>query len=103
MEHTLKKDQYYMRLFTNPDAKSFLTQRIVEVKKILKINDNSNPTKIFSYPSYMTNHGDMGFQCGTRRYGININNITESNYFRNNYDLKNINEMKNKFIRLIIT
>ncbi len=102
MEHTLKKDQYYLRLFTNPDAKSFLTQRIVEVKKILKINDNSNPTKIFSYPSYMTNYEDMRFQCGTRRYGININNITESKYFRNDYDLKNIDEMKINLSNLLL-
>ena len=91
-----------MRLFTNPDAKSFLTQRIVEVKKILKINDNSNPTKIFSYPSYMTNYEDIGFQCGTRRYGININNITESNYFRNDYDLKNIDEIKINLSNLLL-
>ena len=45
----------------------------------------------FFLPSYMTNYEDM---ISVWYHGININNITESNYFRNDYDLKNINEMK---------
>ena len=50
----------------------------------------------------MTNYEDMRFQCGTRRYGININNITKSNYFRNDYDLKNIDEMKINLSNLLL-
>ena len=49
MEHILKKESYYSRLNNNIEAKSFLSERVKEAKKILKINDKSNPTKIFSY------------------------------------------------------
>ena len=45
----------------------------------------------------MTDGGDIGFQCGTRRYGININNITESTYFNKYFDLE---KLKNSNLNL---
>ena len=97
MEHVLKKEKYYTRLYTNVEAKSFLKKRVNEVKKILNIDENTNPTKIFSYPSYMTEGSDIGFQCGLRRYGIHINNITESTYFNKYFDLE---KLKNSNLNL---
>ena len=93
MEHILKKEHYYRRLNINDEAKSFLSERVKEAKKILKINDKSNPTKIFSYPTYTTIDQDIGFQCDTGRYGIDINNITESSFFNKYYDLEKLNDI----------
>ena len=102
MEHVLKKERYYTRLYTNNDAKSFLSERITEVKKILKINEKSNPTKIFSYPNYMTDGKDIGFQCGIRRYGLNINNIIESSFFNKYFDLESLNKINVNLSELLL-
>ena len=102
MEHVLKKERYYTRLYTNHDAKSFLSERITEVKKILKINEKSNPTKIFSYPNYMTDGKDIGFQCGIRRYGFNINNIIESSFFNKYFDLESLNKINVNLSELLL-
>ena len=102
MEHVLKKERYYTRLYTNHDAKSFLSERITEVKKILKINEKSNPTKIFSYPNYMTDGKDIGFQCGIRRYGLNINNIIESSFFNKYFDLESLNKINVNLSELLL-
>ena len=102
MEHVLKKERYYTRLYTNNDAKSFLSERITEVKKILKINEKSNPTKIFSYPNYMTDGKDIGFQCGIRRYGFNINNIIESSFFNKYFDLESLNKINVNLSELLL-
>ena len=93
MEHILKKERYYSRLHNNIEAKSFLSERVKEAKKILKINDKSNPTKIFSYPTYMTYGKDIAFQCDTGRYGININSIAHSNFLSKYYDLEKLNDI----------
>ena len=102
MEHILKKESYYSRLHNNIEAKSFLSERVEEAKKILKINDESNPTKIFSYPTYMTNGQDIGFQCDTGRYGIDINNIAESSFFNKYYDLEKLNDININLSELLL-
>ncbi len=102
MEHILKKEKYYTRLYTNFEAKSFLKKRVNEVKKILNIDEDTNPTRIFSYPSYMTDGSDIGFQCGTRRYGIHINNITESAYFNKYFDIKKLENINVNLSELLL-
>ena len=102
MEHVLKKEKYYSRLHSNFEAKSFLKERVNEAKKILNIDENANPTNIFSYPSYITEGSDIGFQCGTRRYGIHINNITESTYFNKYFDLEKLKSINVDLSELLL-
>ena len=102
MEHILKKENYYSRLHNNIEAKSFLSERVKEAKKILKINDKSNPTKIFSYPTYMTNGQDIAFQCDTARYGVDINNIAGSSFFNKYYDLEKLNDININLSELLL-
>ena len=89
--NTFKKS-YYSRLIIILRPNPFYPR---ELKK-LKNSKNKwyvNPTKIFSYPTYTTTDQDIGFQCDTRRYGIDINNIAESSFFNKYYDLEKLNDI----------
>ena len=88
MRHVLeKKNSYYFRLSMNNSATKFLTQRVNEVKKILKFNQKKMFTKVFAYPGYsVVSKNDILFKCGINRYGLNYFNLFESKILNNYFD-----------------
>lgn len=88
MRHVLeKKHLYYTSLSMNNPATEFLTQRVNEVKKILKYDKKKKLTKVFSYPGYSYVSGnDMLFKCGIDRYDLNHFNLYESKILNDYFD-----------------
>ncbi len=104
MEHVLEKDKYYTRLQTNPSAKTFLSERVNEVKKILNYDSKKQTTKIYSYPanSYNLSQNDNGFKCGIERYGLNYNEIHKIKTFDTHFDNKKINDINLKLSDMLL-
>jgi len=105
MEHVLEKEKYYTRLHLNISAKSFLKDRVNEVKKILNYNSLINPTKVFSYPSgSMLGYGSgvHTFKCGLEKYGLNYYEMLKSKTFDTHYDINKIHNIDVKLSDILL-
>ena len=103
MEHVLEKKAFYNHLHNNIAAKSFLENRVNEVKKILNYNDSNTHTKVFAFPAnYASSKNVNIFKCGIERHGLNYYDLAFSNTFDDNFDVTKLSNFKINLSELLL-
>ena len=106
-EHVLKNQKvFYTHLYKNKAASKFLQERVNQVKKILKINDNGLNTRMFAYPvnGYYNaqKEGYNLFDCGVKRYGSNFIYNFQSKSFTNFLNFEKLKRFNISLSQLLI-
>ncbi len=103
MEHVLEKEAFYPHLNYNKAAKTFLENRVNEVKKILNYNYSNPHTKVFAFPARWTASKNINvFKCGVEKYGLKPYNLANSDVFDNHFNMKKISNFNFNLSELLL-